>query len=72
MEIGVNLFEGGNLEQKLISFRFIGAVMGNLPELIEQNEDYLLNLKKGWKERQLIEFIYLFDQVLSILEELAG
>ncbi len=32
----------------------------------------MLNLKKGWKERQLIEFIYLFDQVLSILEELAG
>jgi hypothetical protein len=42
--------------------------MGNMPELIEQNEDYLLNLKKGWKERQLIDFIYLFDQVLSILE----
>lgn len=31
MEIGINLFEGGNLEQKLISFKFIGAVMGNLP-----------------------------------------
>lgn len=29
-------------------------------------------MKKGWKERQLIDFIYLFDQVLSILEELAG
>lgn len=66
------MFEGGNLEQKLISFRFIGAVMASMPEFIEQNEDYLLNLKKGWKERQLIDFIYLFDQVLSILEELAG
>lgn len=37
MEIGINLFEGGNLEQKLISYRFIGAIMGNLPEMIEQN-----------------------------------
>lgn len=46
--------------------------MASMPEFIEQNEDYLLNLKKGWKERQLIDFIYLFDQVLSILEELAG
>jgi hypothetical protein len=54
MEIGINIFDGGNLEQKLISFKFIGAIMGNLPELIEQNEDYLLNLKKGWKERKLL------------------
>lgn len=37
MEIGINLFEGGNLEQKLISYKFIGAIMGNLPEMIEQN-----------------------------------
>jgi hypothetical protein len=37
MEIGINMFEGGSLDQKLISFRFIGAIMGNLPELIEQN-----------------------------------
>lgn len=41
--------------------------MGNLPEMIEQNEDYLLNLKKGWKERKFIEFVYLFDQILLIL-----
>jgi hypothetical protein len=46
--------------------------MSYMPDLIEQNEDYLVNFKKGWRERPLIEFVFLFDELLVILEELAG
>lgn len=72
IDIGLNLFEGGSLEQKLLSYRFIGTLMSYMPELIEENEDYLINFKKGWKERKFLEYIHLIDQILLILEELAG
>jgi hypothetical protein len=35
MEIGTNLFDGERVDQKLISFRFIGSILANLPEMIE-------------------------------------
>ena len=42
--------------------------MGYLPELVEQNEDYLAGIRRGWSEYNLTEFSALMEEMLLILE----
>jgi len=46
--------------------------MGYLPELVDQNEDYLAGIRRGWREYNLIEFSSLMEELLLIQEELAS
>ena len=47
------------LPYKVISFKYMGSLMGHLPELVEQNEDYLSGLRRGWKEYNMVEYVNL-------------
>jgi hypothetical protein len=44
----------------------MGAVMNYLPEIISGNEEYLSIFKNSWKERKMIEFINLIDEIMLI------
>lgn len=35
--------------------------MNYMPEVIQNNEEYLIVVRNGWKERKLSEFIYLIN-----------
>ena len=72
VEIGGRLAEEGSLHQQIIAFSFMGQVLDHLPHLIEDNEEYLQPLRRGWRERKLGEFTLLFQSLLDILELLAG
>ena len=50
----------------------MGAFMGQLPELVEQNDIYISGIRKGWREYQMIEFTLLMEELLLILEDLAS
>jgi hypothetical protein len=34
---------------KIISFKFFGALLGHLPEVADNNEDYLTGIRRGWR-----------------------
>jgi hypothetical protein len=58
----------GELPLKIVSFKFIGAFMGSLPELVEGNEEYLNGIRRGWREYNMVEFTLLMEEILLILE----
>ena len=38
-----------DLSCKIISFKFIAALLAHLPELADSNEDYLSGIRRGWR-----------------------
>ena len=43
-----------------------------LPDCIDQNEECLKIFNSDWKERKLIDFVLLFNEMLLVLEKLAN
>lgn len=62
----------GDLNQKIISFKFTGALMGYLPELAENTEDYMSGIQRGWRDYNMVEYTLLIEELLLIEEFLAA
>lgn len=69
--LALSLMEN-TVEQKIISFRFVGSLMGSFQEVVQQNEDYLNGIRSNWKEHSMIDFTLLIEEILIILENLAA
>ena len=46
--LAISLFQE-DLGCKIIGFKYIGALMSHIPELVDQNEDYLIGIRRGWR-----------------------
>jgi hypothetical protein len=50
-----------DLKNRVVYFKYMGALMGHLAELVEQNEDYLSGLRRNWREYNMVEFATLME-----------
>lgn len=50
-----------------IRLDFMGELMIYMPEVIEQNEESLVVLTRNWENRNLGQFVVLFNQLILLL-----